>query len=138
MKAPLLSSDFAFSGHQRRQIAPGRPPFLSSCLPNILVITVGALLVLTHIPCADAALRNVTIDDEFGDELTDARPTFLPPSGGVWDDEDCTGCFIRPDPALAYRATYNAVTYRRDQGVDFAEFSFRFTGECSYSVLFTV
>lgn len=94
-----------------------------------MLFATASLIVLTCIPCADAALRNVTVDDELGDELTKVKPTFLPTTAGVWEGEECGGCRVKPDPASTFNNTYIAATYRKDDGVDPVEFSFQFTGE---------
>lgn len=104
-------------------------PFpLHSYFPIILLLAVIACFV----PLAEAALRNVTVDDELGDELTKVKPTFLPTTAGVWEGQECGGCRVKPDPALAFQNTYNAATYRKEAGVDPVEFSFQFTGECHW------
>ena len=44
---------------------------------------------------------NNTIDDELGDNVTGAFPSYNPP--GKWaQGNTCSNCFAHPDPALAY------------------------------------
>lgn len=102
-------------------------------LPYILLFITATILliILAHIPCAKAALRNASIDDIDGDELTGHKPWFVP-AAGSWDGVHCTACLVLPDPAFAYRNTYTAATYRQDEGTPLVEFSFQFTGECTY------
>ncbi|KAF8630449.1 hypothetical protein AX17_005426 [Amanita inopinata Kibby_2008] len=58
-----------------------------------------------------AALKNRTIDDTLGDEVTHVRPVFLPTTPGVWEDETCKGCAVQPDRNLAHDGTWTAATY---------------------------
>ncbi|KAF9457719.1 hypothetical protein BDZ94DRAFT_1175025 [Collybia nuda] len=66
--------------------------------------------------CAGAVSTNRTIDDQFGDPATGGRPVFLPTTEGVWEGRGCVGCGVEPDPAQAFRGTWNAATFRPGEG----------------------
>ena len=85
-------------------------------------------LCLSHMLSARAVLRNATIDDHYGDSLTGAIPQFFPPEEGFWQGEECS-CPVSPDPQYTFRNTYNAATYRPDQGVPLVSIQMQFTGE---------
>ncbi|KAH7061892.1 hypothetical protein BKA62DRAFT_600041, partial [Auriculariales sp. MPI-PUGE-AT-0066] len=55
-----------------------------------------------------AALRNFTIDDTNGDEITGAKPLYG--GGGTWrartSQSDCSICAIHPDPAAMSARTW--------------------------------
>ncbi|KAF8552923.1 hypothetical protein OG21DRAFT_1510912 [Imleria badia] len=55
-----------------------------------------------------AALQNVTVDNAV---LTGAMvPQYLP-SDSVWNiGNNCTACFVKPDPSLAYNGTWHDTT----------------------------
>ncbi|KAF9497092.1 hypothetical protein BDN71DRAFT_634830 [Pleurotus eryngii] len=59
-----------------------------------------ALSILCLRSIEAAGQRNVTIDDEVGDEVTQVVPSFMPLGG--WTSRGGTKGFAKPDPSLAY------------------------------------
>ncbi|KAF8551996.1 hypothetical protein OG21DRAFT_1416887 [Imleria badia] len=76
-----------------------------------------------------SALQNVTVDDAV---LNGAVvPQYLP-SDSVWNiGNNCTGCFVKPDPSLAYNGTWHDTTYSSSNGYTQA-IEFTFTGSALY------
>jgi len=72
---------------------------------------------------------NRTIDDSRGDSVTNQKPTFLPVTKGVWEDQTCAGCAIQPDKSLAFDGTWIAATY--NAGLGNISVTFDFKGESS-------
>lgn len=70
---------------------------------------------------------NRSIDDTLGDSVTGLRPTFLPSTTGVWEDNTCSGCALAPSIDDAFDKTYTAATYNPDLGN--ISISFDFVGE---------
>lgn len=70
---------------------------------------------------ARAALINVTIDDQYGDEMTGVVPWYLPLSNWT-QGATCVGCFAKPDPNLALSGTWHDTTWHPnvDQGAPFS------------------
>ncbi|KDQ26579.1 hypothetical protein PLEOSDRAFT_1105483 [Pleurotus ostreatus PC15] len=58
------------------------------------------------------ALKNVTIDDRFGDELTHIVPTFTPVDGWWLGSAGGTGGFAKPSASLAYNKTWLDSTHK--------------------------
>ncbi|KAF5388974.1 hypothetical protein D9757_005067 [Collybiopsis confluens] len=69
---------------------------------------------------------NRSIDDTLGDSVTGQRPTFLPSTSGVWEDNTCSGCALIPDISDAFARTYTAATY--NPNLKNISISFDFTG----------
>ncbi|KAI0756229.1 hypothetical protein C8Q80DRAFT_15800 [Daedaleopsis nitida] len=76
-------------------------------LPHILLAFLSLLLVTT---CAQAGSTNRTIDDEHGDSVTGARPTFSP-AGGWKQGGTCQDCFVKLDPAQTFQGTWHDATH---------------------------
>jgi hypothetical protein len=96
-----------------------------------LRFTLPLFLWLWHVLSACAVLRNATIDDRYGDSLTGVIPHFFPAEGQVWEgevSEECS-CPIKPDSRYTFLNTYNAATYKPDQGVNLVAIQMQFTGE---------
>ncbi|THV03973.1 hypothetical protein K435DRAFT_230092 [Dendrothele bispora CBS 962.96] len=92
-----------------------------------------ALVLLTLISRVLGDAVNRTIDDSLGDSVTGQRPTYLPETPGVWEDETCgAGCFIQPDRSLAFDGTWTAATYKPSNGVGNVSLSFNFHGTAIY------
>jgi hypothetical protein len=69
------------------------------------------LLVLFH--GVFATITNITVDDEYGDQLTGARPSYSPAAG--WGQgANCTGCQVQPDPTFVYDRTWHFATTDSD------------------------
>jgi hypothetical protein len=79
-----------------------------------------------------AGVVNRTIDDSFGDSQTGLQVTYQP-GGGVWADETCSGCAIKPDVAQAFKGTYNAATY--NPGLGSVNITMQFNGKSIYRVV---
>ncbi|KAF8447258.1 hypothetical protein L210DRAFT_944256 [Boletus edulis BED1] len=81
-----------------------------------------------------AALQNVTVDDGV---LTGAVvPQYLP-GVSVWHiGNNCTGCFVKPDPSLAYNGTWHDSTFYPTYGYTPA-IEFTFTGSALYIFFIT-
>ncbi|KAL4259315.1 hypothetical protein AB1N83_009233 [Pleurotus pulmonarius] len=74
-----------------------------------------------------AGRRNITIDDQFGDERTHVVPTFMPTDDWIIGG---TGGSVMPCRSLAYKGTWHDTTHR--VGTPATSVSFGFTGECLY------
>lgn len=70
---------------------------------------------------------NRTIDDVFGDSETRQLPIFLPQTIGVWKDQTCADCAIRPDNNQAFHKTYTSATY--NPGLKSINVTMHFDGE---------
>jgi hypothetical protein len=76
-----------------------------------------------------AVLVNRTIDSTYGDPLTGFVPQYYAPSD-AWADQTCTGCYIQPNPLLAFDGTWMAATYHPEyQNINF---TLQFTGTAIY------
>ncbi|KAJ4487572.1 hypothetical protein J3R30DRAFT_813810 [Lentinula aciculospora] len=73
---------------------------------------------------------NRSIDDTLGDSVTGDRPTYLPGTTGVWEDNTCSGCALAPSTSSAFDGTYTAATYNPD--LNNISISFDFTGTAIY------
>lgn len=82
--------------------------------PGALILTLLYLAFLFE--RSMAVIVNRTIDDVFGDSETQRRPVFLPATPGVWKDQRCSDCAIRPDTNRAFRGTYTSATYAPEIG----------------------
>ncbi|KAF9014185.1 hypothetical protein BDQ17DRAFT_1230622 [Cyathus striatus] len=71
-------------------------------------ICASLLYLLLPLTCF-AGTVNVTIDDHYGDVLTQQKPIYLPNTS--WSDQTCVGCAIRPDASKAFNGTYIGATY---------------------------
>ncbi|KAJ8695282.1 hypothetical protein PTI98_007888 [Pleurotus ostreatus] len=67
----------------------------------------------------NAALRNVTIDDRFGDAMTHVVPSYIPPN--KWSPN---GGSARPNASLAHNGTWHDATYHPKNAPHKASFSF--------------
>lgn len=56
-----------------------------------------------------AILKNVTVDDTKGDELSGTMPTYLPT--GDWSTGGCKGCLAKPNASLAFDGTWHDATH---------------------------
>lgn len=70
----------------------------------LLLFGFGPLFVI-------AGIVNRTIDDTFGDSQTGLGVAYLPTTAGVWKDELCVDCAIKPDTSQTFKGTYTAATY---------------------------
>jgi hypothetical protein len=77
-----------------------------------------------------ATIVNRTIDDTFGDSQTGQLVTYLPATVGVWEDETCAGCAIRPSVLQAFKNTYTAATY--NPGLENMNITMQFNGTAIY------
>ncbi|KAF7344110.1 hypothetical protein MVEN_01700800 [Mycena venus] len=71
-----------------------------------------ALYVLAQARHCISAVSNRTIDDVFGDEISGALPIYTP-SPNDWnivENNNCSTCAVKPDPALAFNQTWHDVT----------------------------
>ncbi|KAJ3980287.1 hypothetical protein F5890DRAFT_1477851 [Lentinula detonsa] len=73
---------------------------------------------------------NRSIDDTLGDSVTGDRPTYLPDTLGVWEDNTCLDCALVPPTSNAFDGTYTAATYNPD--LKNISISFAFTGTAIY------
>ncbi|KAJ3993791.1 hypothetical protein F5050DRAFT_1810195 [Lentinula boryana] len=73
---------------------------------------------------------NRSIDDTLGDSVTGDRPTYLPDTLGVWEDNTCLDCALAPNTSKAFDGTYTAATYNPD--LKNISISFAFTGTAIY------
>ncbi|KAI3619886.1 hypothetical protein WG66_002918 [Moniliophthora roreri] len=81
----------------------------------------------------EAKLQTATIDDEYGDSVTGAKPTFLPGAGGFWQGSECDsscgypecqGCGLSIDPKRAYKGTWHVATHRVEDPTDLVQIEF--------------
>ena len=76
-----------------------------------------------------AALQNVTVDDAV--LIGAVVPQYLP-SDSVWNiGNNCTSCFVKPNPSLAYNGTWHDTTYSSSNSYTQA-IEFTFTGTPHY------
>jgi hypothetical protein len=70
-------------------------------------------VLLLSIAQGHGVMLNATIDDELGDALTGAFPTYSPI--GLWAQGlTCAPCLAKPDPMLAFQhSEYNFVLHAR-------------------------
>ena len=61
------------------------------------------LVALTFV----GASTNITIDDQFGDELTGQLVYYVPVNSGWQQGSQCPTCSLQPDPHLAYKGTWH-------------------------------
>lgn len=73
-----------------------------------------------------ALVRNITIDDQFGDQITHKAPEFSPPV--AWATQTCSGCAIKPDVTEMYNGTFTAATFMPDKNILFNAIDFTFNG----------
>ncbi|KAJ3770466.1 hypothetical protein FB446DRAFT_744175 [Lentinula raphanica] len=85
---------------------------------------------LCQIQLVSAVGVNRSIDDTLGDSVTGDRPTYLPGTSGVWEDNTCAGCALAPATAKAFDGTYTAATY--NPNLNNISISFDFTGTAIY------
>jgi hypothetical protein len=72
-----------------------------------------------------AALQNVTVDDAVSTGAV--VPQYLP-NESVWNQGNtCTGCYVQPNPSLAYNGTWHDTTFSSSNGYT-QEIEFSFTG----------
>ena len=99
------------------------------------LLTSIALLVLALPICA---LRNVTVDDTRGDELTGGQIIYNPPS--KWQlGQSCSNCTAELDASKAFDSTWHDASYFpvgsgvADAG-QYPTASYTFNGESAFSV----
>ncbi|KAJ3567724.1 hypothetical protein NP233_g6184 [Leucocoprinus birnbaumii] len=79
--------------------------------------------------------RNITIDDQRGDEVTKSVPVYTPEV--AWANQGCQGCAIHPDTSQLFDGTHTAATFMPDQGIESNEIHFSFNGTAVY-IYFTL
>lgn len=98
-----------------------------------LLMLIARILLFSFMTMAGAAveaLRNVTIDDYYGDEITLIVPTYLPPK--QWS----TLGDAKPNASLTYKKTWHDTTYHPGRAAH--NVSFEFTGPWNiYPILST-
>jgi hypothetical protein len=67
------------------------------------------LLVLLH--GVYGLVSNITVDDENGNEVTGAKPSFSPQESWI-QCANCNGCGATPSLALAFDHTWHDATYQ--------------------------
>ncbi|TCD59919.1 hypothetical protein EIP91_011189 [Steccherinum ochraceum] len=75
--------------------------------------------------------KNVTIDDQFGDEETGAQVVYAP-SEHWTQGNGCGGCSAKPDASQAYRETWHDGLFAPSQNKDPLTLTFSFTGTAVY------
>ncbi|KAE9394631.1 hypothetical protein BT96DRAFT_827400 [Gymnopus androsaceus JB14] len=78
------------------------------CLP--LYLRIFALIIASYPFIGLAQTEFRYIDDQYGDSVSGAIPTYEP-SGGWADGSTCTGCAIRPDAKQAFLGSWHDSTY---------------------------
>ncbi|KAF9266989.1 hypothetical protein L218DRAFT_1066899 [Marasmius fiardii PR-910] len=78
--------------------------------------------LLSILPWALAAnLQQAFIDDEEGDSLTQAKPTYI---GGWGLGSQCANCNLKPDATKAYKGTWHDTTHLTDAPLSGVNFEF--------------
>ncbi|KAK7467659.1 hypothetical protein VKT23_004712 [Stygiomarasmius scandens] len=95
----------------------------------------GALVLFTFLQGAYGEPVNRTIDDSRGDSATHQLPVFLPDTNGVWEDQTCSSCAIKPDKSLAFDGTWTAATYHAAIGNISVTFDFHGTAIYIFFIL---
>lgn len=93
-------------------------------LPPLMLASMreGALFLLFLAVTTEATrLRNVTIDDQFGDEITHIAPTYSPSS--KWRLAG-TGGYAKPNASLAYKGTWHDSTQFAGHAAAIVNFGF--------------
>ncbi|KAE9383765.1 hypothetical protein BT96DRAFT_718412 [Gymnopus androsaceus JB14] len=91
----------------------------------------GAIFFHALVTVVLSAGVNRSIDDALGDSVTGKKPTFLPSTPGVWENQTvCPGCALLPPTTSAFDGTYTAATYHPD--LKNISVSFDFTGTAVY------
>jgi hypothetical protein len=71
---------------------------------------VWGFLLLVLLRGVDGIISNITVDDENGDEVTGAKPSFSP--NDAWlQGAGCNGCAATPSLAFAFDRTWHDATY---------------------------
>ncbi|KAF9497096.1 hypothetical protein BDN71DRAFT_636153 [Pleurotus eryngii] len=91
------------------------------------------IYLLYFLTIAAAAPRNITIDDELGDELTGNRPSFSPLLGWA-QGAVCDGC-LKLDPGKTIQRTWHAHTRRSNETWSAVSFPFTGTAVFVYCIL---
>ncbi|KIK61855.1 hypothetical protein GYMLUDRAFT_42271 [Collybiopsis luxurians FD-317 M1] len=107
-----------------------RPVSAASILSRTLLL---CPIFFFEFPVTSAVGVNRSIDDTLGDSVTGQRPTYLPSTSGVWEDNTCSGCALAPPISSAFQDTYTAATYNPD--LKNISISFDFTGTAIYIFL---
>ncbi|KAF9497111.1 hypothetical protein BDN71DRAFT_636784 [Pleurotus eryngii] len=112
---------------QKREVTPYNPP--NSTQANMLVLAnlFSTICILGSTVGVTAGWRNITIDDQFGDERTLIVPTFIPVDD--WIIGGIGGSAI-PNRSLAYNGTWRDSTHWI--GTQATSVNFGFTGACLY------
>ncbi|KAH7874868.1 uncharacterized protein C8R40DRAFT_1170977 [Lentinula edodes] len=87
-------------------------------------------IFLCELSLVSSTAVNRSIDDTLGDSVTGVRPTYLPDTTGVWEDNTCSGCALVPDISSAFDGTYTAATYNPE--LKNISISFDFIGTAIY------
>ncbi|KAJ7191770.1 hypothetical protein GGX14DRAFT_528638 [Mycena pura] len=76
-------------------------------LPRFTVLSPAYFL--THFSRCFAAISNRTIDDTYGDAITGFIPIYTSANWNV--GQNCSRCFVRPDPHQAFDSSWHDITY---------------------------
>ncbi|KAH8101362.1 hypothetical protein DFH11DRAFT_1524094, partial [Phellopilus nigrolimitatus] len=74
---------------------------------------------------------NVSVDDQSGDERTDALPNYFPTNGWT-QGNGCSGCGVKPDPTEAFANTWHDTTSHVND-TEPRTISINFTGTAVYA-----
>lgn len=89
--------------------------------PRLVGIVILLFQILNRGVIGSMGGRNITIDDQFGDEITHITPTYSPSSrwrlGG-------TGGLAKPNASLAYQETWHDSTHQVGYGATVVNFGF--------------
>ncbi|KAJ3903867.1 hypothetical protein F5879DRAFT_116866 [Lentinula edodes] len=94
------------------------------------LIFLSICILLCELSFVSSTAVNRSIDDTLGDSVTGNRPTYLPDTTGVWEDNTCSGCALEPDISSAFDDTYTAATYNPE--LKNISISFDFIGTAVY------
>jgi hypothetical protein len=96
------------------------PRLLTSC-------SLFPLVFFLHMTGVRPQVVNRSIDDGFGDSVTGQMPVFWPTLPGIWANQSCVDCAIKPPSSEAFNGTYTAATYHPDT-LESISIMFDFTG----------
>ncbi|KAI5117138.1 hypothetical protein M0805_008257 [Coniferiporia weirii] len=89
-----------------------------------------SILLFSCVLISRGVVVNVTVDDQFGDERTNALPQFT--SSGWSQGSTCTGCAVKPNVSQAYLGTWHDATLDAGEAGE-RTFSVGFTGMAVYA-----
>lgn len=97
---------------------------------SAFIFFIFTILLLTTASTA----RNITIDDQQGDEVTGFQVIYYPNDRAWAQGSQCPGCALQPNPSLAMDGTWHDATWHGTESGGPWSFTLLFNGD--YSSLF--